>query len=67
MGAYVRKKETTKFCNKLSMKVNLPLEFNREKYDLKGALTNADFKISVYLWVHLRSQETLATIIIKRQ
>ena len=26
--------EITKLCNKLFMKVNLPVEFNREKYDL---------------------------------
>ena len=28
------KKEITKFCNKLSMKVNLLVEFNRKKYNL---------------------------------
>ena len=31
-GTYVRvKKEITKFCNKISMKVNLLVEFNGEK------------------------------------
>ena len=28
------KKEITNFCNKLFMKVNIPVEFNREKYNL---------------------------------
>ena len=28
------KKEITKFCNKLSMKVNILVEFNREQYTL---------------------------------
>ena len=28
------KKEITKFCNKLSMKVKLLVEFNRKKYNL---------------------------------
>ena len=32
---YVRvNKEITKFCNKLSMKVNLSVEFDKEKYKL---------------------------------
>ena len=34
-GTYVRKKELSKFCNKLSMKVNLPVEFNRENMTLQ--------------------------------
>ena len=33
--------EKKKFYNKLSMKVNLPVEFNREKYDL-------DYKSHIY-------------------
>ena len=32
---YVRvKKEMTEFCEKLSVKVYIPVEFNREKYNL---------------------------------
>ena len=30
----VKKKEITKLCNKLSMKVDLPVEFNAEKCNL---------------------------------
>ena len=34
-GSSVRKKkEIRKFCKKLSMNVNLPVEYNAEKYDL---------------------------------
>ena len=29
------KNEITKFCNKLSIKVNLPVEFHRKKYNLE--------------------------------
>ena len=31
---YISKKEMTLFCNKLSMEVNIAIEFNREKYDV---------------------------------
>ena len=51
------KKEITKFCNKLSMKVNLPIEFNREKYDFSrdkwsdlAHLTHAIKKIKSYIY-----------------
>ena len=29
-----KKKEIRKFCKKISMNVNLPVEYNAEKYDL---------------------------------
>ena len=33
-GTYISRKEIPLFCNKLSMEVNIAIEFNREKYDL---------------------------------
>ena len=44
----VKKKEITKLCNKLSMKVDLPVEFNAEKCNLNFQSHIYQKKIYIY-------------------
>ena len=63
-GNILRAKKKTKFCNKLSMKVNLLVEFNREKcnlsykaqiYKIKKTttltFTNTHLEVFIWFWI----------------